>query len=434
MQLTAFRQAAGLDDELLEAAARNHKGDSQRTPSDLLSALEAKQGSRIQWSCAATNALFSMSPCPGCPVNQTLKPAENGQTKTMITLIQASGIAPKSIEWLWDSWLAAGKLHILGGAPGTGKTSLCMALAATVSGGGRWPDGSRCTPGNVLVWSGEDDPEDTLIPRLILSGADLTRVFFISGVDDGESSRPFDPSTDVVLLERQARAIGGVRIMVIDPIVSAVGGDSHKNAEVRRGLQPLVDLAGALRCALIGITHLTKGTGGRDPVERLTGSLAFGALARVVFLSFKKGEGRVFAKAKSNISSDVGAFQYDLHQGELASHPGVFTSAVRWGLPLEGNARELMAEAESLDNKDGKSSKQAEAQGWLVDFLKSKGCPTTATEICNQAQDLGFNARMIRRAKKALESDGALIAQKVGHGSGQQWLWVLSRPKTANAV
>jgi putative DNA primase/helicase len=71
MQLAAFRQAGGvLPDSLLEKIARNHKGNSQRSPTELLSALRAKQGSRIQWSCAATNALFSMSPCPGCPVNR----------------------------------------------------------------------------------------------------------------------------------------------------------------------------------------------------------------------------------------------------------------------------------------------------------------------------------------------------------------------------
>ena len=109
-------------------------------------------------------------------------------------------------------------------------------------------------------------------------------------------------------LRRKLVEIGDVRLLIVDPIVSAITGDSHKNAEVRRGLQPLADLAASTRCALLGITHFSKGTAGRDPVERLTGSLAFGALARVVLVAAKhqeEGEDgrtvRLFLRAKSNI-------------------------------------------------------------------------------------------------------------------------------------
>ena len=79
-------------------------------------------------------------------------------------------------------------------------------------------------------------------------------------------------------------------LLIVDPIVSAVATDSHKNGEVRRGLQPLVDLAAAQGCALLGITHYSKGTAGRDPLERVTGSVAFGALARLVFGTAKPTE------------------------------------------------------------------------------------------------------------------------------------------------
>ena len=74
-------------------------------------------------------------------------------------VVQASTIQPEPVSWLWDGWLAAGKLHILAGAPGTGKTSLALALGAALTTGGRWPDGSRAPVGDVLVWSGEDDPK-----------------------------------------------------------------------------------------------------------------------------------------------------------------------------------------------------------------------------------------------------------------------------------
>jgi putative DNA primase/helicase len=95
-------------------------------------------------------------------------------------------------------WLAEGKVHILGGAPGTGKTIISIALAAIVTNGGRWPDGTQCpTTGNVVIWSGEDDPADTLIPRLKLAGADLNKVYFIEAVREGNEKRSFDPARDV---------------------------------------------------------------------------------------------------------------------------------------------------------------------------------------------------------------------------------------------
>lgn len=100
-------------------------------------------------------------------------------------MTRASDVLPEPISWLWKGWLAADKMHVLGGAPGAGKTTIASALAATVSTGGRWPDGARSIAGNVVVWSGEDDPADTLIPRLALAGANLSRVYFVTGIREG---------------------------------------------------------------------------------------------------------------------------------------------------------------------------------------------------------------------------------------------------------
>ena len=102
-----------------------------------------------------------------------------------VVLAHGTDLNPEPIRWLWPNWLALGKLHILAGAPGQGKTTIAMALAATVTQGGRWPDGMpSCVAGgagNVLVWSGEDDPADTLLPRLLAAGADRGRCYFIQG-------------------------------------------------------------------------------------------------------------------------------------------------------------------------------------------------------------------------------------------------------------
>lgn len=338
-----------------------------------------------------------------------------------VSLIRASDVTPEAVAWLWNGWLAVGKLHVFGGAPGTGKTTISMGLAATVTTGGSWPDGTRSTAGNVVIWSGEDDPADTLIPRLVLSGADLTRVYFIDEIREGTERRSFDPARDMEPLSRKLTDIGGVKLLIVDPIVSAIVGDSHKNAEVRRGLQPLVDLASSMRCALLGITHFSKGTGGRDPVERLTGSLAFGALARVVLVAAKhqeEGEDgrtvRLFCRAKSNIGPDDGGFEYDLQQAELKTHQGIFASSVLWGDAVEGAARELLATADATGD-DGEGGTLADAKRFLADLLADGPLPTKT--IKGDADGAGYSWATIRRAQKGLGIEALKEGMKAG------WVW-----------
>lgn len=349
-----------------------------------------------------------------------------------VSLIRASDVTPEAITWLWNGWLAAGKMHVFGGAPGTGKTTISMGLAATVTTGGRWPDGTRAIAGNVVIWSGEDDPADTLIPRLALSGADLTRVYFIADIREGNERRAFDPARDMEPLRRKLAEIGGARLLIVDPVVSAIAGDSHKNAEVRRGLQPLVDLAGAMRCALLGITHFSKGTGGRDPVERLTGSLAFGALARVVLVAAKHQEEgddgrtvRLFCRAKSNIGPDDGGFEYDLHQAELKTYPGIFASSVLWGEAVEGAARELLATADATGD-DGEGGTLADAKRFLSDLLVDGPLPTKTIKA--DADGAGYSWATIRRAQKALGIEPVKEGMKAG------WVWRMPGQEAARAT
>ena len=82
-------------------------------------------------------------------------------------LQKASELKPKPINWIWGGWIASGKFHLLGGVAGTGKTTISLALLASITTGGRFPDGSKAPKGNVVVWTGEDDVCDTLTPRLI---------------------------------------------------------------------------------------------------------------------------------------------------------------------------------------------------------------------------------------------------------------------------
>jgi putative DNA primase/helicase len=244
-----------------------------------------------------------------------------------IRLISAANIKPEPIRWIWDGYLAMGKLHLIAGKPSAGKTAVALDLSATISCGGTFPDGARAQPGNVLIWSGEDGLADTLVPRLIVAGADMSRIKFVGEKIDGSESRAFYPAVDMPLLERAAEQLGDVTLLILDPVVSTIQGDSHKNAEVRRGLQPVVDFCQRVGCAVIGITHLSKGTQGQDPIDRITGSLAFGAVARVILLATREensgdelGPGRrVITRVKNNIGADGGGFFYEIRE----KYPGL---------------------------------------------------------------------------------------------------------------
>lgn len=341
-----------------------------------------------------------------------------------VSIIRGCNLTPEAVKWLWPGWLAAGKLHILGGAPGTGKTTLALAMAATITTGGRWPDGTRAALGNVVVWSGEDDPTDTLLPRLILSGADVNRIYFVGDVLDAEGKRAFDPAKDMRPLSDALDGIGDVRLLIVDPIVSAVAGDSHKNAEVRRALAPLVDLAGRMGCALVGVTHFSKGTTGRDPTERITGSLAFGALARLVMVAAKhqdQGDNsearRVLLRAKSNLGADDGGFCYELRQGELTGHPGIFASSAVFGAAIEGAARDILAEADATEDEGGDAV--SSVVQWLDDLLHDEGGQLDRRDVMKAAGAMGYKERTVHRAREKL---GAVII-RTGFGKDKRSVW-----------
>src|SRR5690242_9805644 len=94
-----------------------------------------------------------------------------------VRLVRGSSVAPKKYDWLWQGWLAKGKLHVLAGKKGAGKSTLVFSLfAAITADAGRWPDGTKAPSGSVLVWSSEDDFEDTILPRFLAAGGNPDRL------------------------------------------------------------------------------------------------------------------------------------------------------------------------------------------------------------------------------------------------------------------
>lgn len=345
-----------------------------------------------------------------------------------VRLIRGDAVALEPVRWLWPGFLPAGMLTILGGAPGCGKTTIALSLAATITRGGHWPDGTPSgSPSDVLVWSGEDG-HSVIAARLMAAGADMERVHFVDGLT-GCEGRGFDPGRDMELLEATAEKLPSPKLLILDPIVSAVAGDSHKGAEVRRSLQPVVSLAHRLGCAVLGITHFSKSTSGRDPVERITGSIAFAALARVVIVAAKvkgdqgdeDGEQRILIRAKSNIGPDDGGFAYALDRVEVA--PDVEGQRVVWQGALQGTARELLADAESDASGDGEGVSDAAA--WLRELLANG--PVAVSAIRKLSDEAGYAWRTTQRAMHKAGAE----SRRGGFGKPATWALKSSRATVA---
>jgi len=341
--------------------------------------------------------------------------------KDGVAFVRASELQMKSIKWVWKGWLAAGKLHLIAGVAGTGKTTIALNLAAAITrDNGVLPDGSLTgsAAGSVLIWSGEDDIEDSLLPRLTASGADLTKVYFVggSGNHHNDDVREFYPDQDIQGLQDTLQSIPDIKLIILDPVVAVIRGDSHKNTEVRKSLQPVVDMAAQLGAAVLGITHLSKGTMGRNPTERVTGSLAFGAVARLVLITSqpqKEGALSRLVRAKSNIGLDGGAIEYSIESKEV-SDDGIEGQFVAWAGCLEGVAANLMNETDFTQ-----SNKHVVAEEWLKQAL-SDG-PVSNNRLKRLAKEEGISWRGVERAKQKLD----VVNFRVGFGAGSKVKWKL---------
>jgi len=349
--------------------------------------------------------------------------AANQSGKRSVTLVPFSAIEEKRVDWLWDQYLPLGKLTLLAGSGGTGKSTIAFNFAGIISNGGAWPDGSRCrSVGNVIIWSSEDDPADTIKPRLLAVGADVNRCGIVQGATDEHGiSCPFDAARDMDALRVAVERIGGLSLLIIDPIVSAVTGDMNKANEVRRSLQTIVDFAAEANCAVLGITHFAKGTAGKNSAERVIGSTAFKDFSRMTLVAAKDEESnnRVFTRAKSNNSADTGGFSYGIEI--VALHSGITATRIVWGEPLQGSSRAILAEVEG--DGDGEESKLGIAKKFLIEMLRNG--PVASKELFEHAREgYGVSINTLRRAQKDL----GIVATKATFAGGWMWSLPLANP------
>ncbi len=335
-----------------------------------------------------------------------------------VELIRGSTVKLEHITWAWNGWFPNGKLVILAGQPGTGKTTVMLSIMAAITIGGNMPGGAPTVRGGVVIWSGEDGIADTLAPRLIAMGADMNKVYFVAG----KGHTQFDPSKDMPQLAEIIKTVTDIKMVVVDPVVSTINGDSHKNAEVRKGLQPLVDLGRDTGACIVGISHFNKSGGNTsNPLDLVSGSLAFAAVARVVLGAAKltapdeHGHSRIFCRIKSNIGPDEDGIGYDLRMEALAEH-GMEASTVLWGQLVKGHSRDLLSQAVPESDKPKKISRLSEAVEFLNTIL-SDGKFVAQSMIEEEAERRGIAEKTLGRAKKTLR----VASKKFPSG----WSWRL---------
>jgi len=175
-----------------------------------------------------------------------------------------SEVAPERVRWQWEGRIARGKLNLMDGDPGTGKSAVATDMVARVSVGKTWPDGADCKAGGAVILSAEDGLADTIRPRFDAAGGDPSRVVAISTVPDAEGNeRQIAIPDDLAIIEAAMERVEAV-LVVIDPLMAFLPGEvnSHRDQDVRRALAPLARLAERTGAAVVVVRHLNKASGG----------------------------------------------------------------------------------------------------------------------------------------------------------------------------
>ncbi len=337
---------------------------------------------------------------------ELLAESEQGRDPETVTpipvLVRLADVAPVEVDWLWKPYIPGGKLTILEGDPGLGKTWLALALAAIVTRGWPFPgqDGipeQAREPANVLYLSAEDGLADTLRPRLDKAGADVSRVFVLTGQQNGGEMPEAVTLADVGVL-RSALVAVKPALLIIDPLQAYLGAgvDMHRANEVRPVLAKLAGLAEEFNCAVLCIRHLGKGQQDRA-IYRGLGSIDFAAAARSILLVGQDPENPQ-ARAVVHIKSSLAAAGPSL--GYTIGPDGF-----QWTGVSELTAAEILKPEQATEEK----SALEEAEAFLLDLLAAG--PVDSKTVFKEARRLGIAERTLKRAK----AKAGIKSQKIGN-------------------
>ena len=316
-------------------------------------------------------------------------------TRTELQMIKMSEIQSQEVAWLWFPFIPYGKLTIVQGDPGDGKTTLVLNIAAKLSKGEGLDSKMKLTePLNVIYQSAEDGLADTVKPRLETAGANCEN---ISVIDESiKSLSMIDERLEEAVIRTKAK------LLILDPIQAYLGGgmDMNRANEARDMTKKLATLAEKYQCAIILIGHMNKNSNGKSSYRGL-GSIDFQAAARSVLIVGRvkdEPEIRVICHVKSSLApeGDAIAFRLDKEKG------------FHWIGKYDISAEDLLS-------GDGRGQKIRSAKDFLKEIL-ANGSMEQA-KIAEEAEERGIKKKTLWNAKKELQIDSVKI--------GNKWFWML---------
>jgi putative DNA primase/helicase len=342
-----------------------------------------------------------------------------------ILLTNLADVAPTRTDWFWKDRIPLGNTTLVAGMPGVGKSTMMWDLVARASTGAAFPDGAPgFGPARILIVTGEDNVSSTIVPRLSEFAADLSRIDVIRTVavqkKDGEiGERGFNLSEDLPALEKTLAHKPDIRLIIIDPLMSFLGGtDAHKESEMRGFVMtPLFTLAEKYNLAIVIVVHLNKGSG--SPLQRISGSVGIAGAARMVWAcaADPKSENQrtLLLPVKFNLAKDIGGLAFTV----VSSKRDADIATIEWE---DGAVYTKVAEvfAEEAERRSGAlGGNKLEAAILFLREMLANG-PRPVVEIENRAKALGISERTLDRARWKLD----VQRWKKGFSGG----WVVSLP------
>jgi hypothetical protein len=342
----------------------------------------------------------------------------------------------RAVRWLWEGRLALGKVTILDGDPGLGKSLLSLDLIARVTTGAPMPDGSEGVGGGAVLLCAEDALDDTVGPRLVAAGADdLSRVAAMTGIPSTdptsgeEMEYPLVLPRDVPWIERAVLAVGA-RLVVIDPLMAYLDGkvNSWRDQDARAALAPLIRLAREHDLAVLILRHLNKAVGGKA-LYRGGGSIGINGAARAAWLVAKDPEEpertRVLAMNMNNLAEPRPSLRYRIEADADGRPRVVWAGECAYTADALVVAGDAPGTAALPDAPAGTTVRQRRTMAWLSEALSDGPCP--CNELIAAGAAKGFSVTLLRQARLAL----GVHAHTEGYGYERRTLWALpAQPET----
>lgn len=343
-------------------------------------------------------------------------PLPDGRTRlNRLILKPASSITLKRVVWLWSDRVPLGMLTLTPGRGGVGKSTFHAWLIAQLT-RGDLPGCFSGVPKSAIIAATEDDWERTIGPRLVAAGADLDRVHKIDVDRTVNGSTAIHLPTDVDELGELIRE-HDVALVSVDPLLSFLSEstDTYKDREVRTVLEPLVAMAAATDCVILGNAHFTKS--GTDPMTSIMGSAAFANVARAALafaMDTDTGLG-VVSQVKNNLGRlDLPNLSYQIEQAIVPTGDGPSeVSRFVWKGTSARSVAEVLGDTRSAEER----SASRDAATFVTGYLTDRGGSAPAGEVLAAGAAEGHSERTLKRARK---SAGATTRQVVGG-----WVWAL---------